>query len=125
MALKRLEAHHLIAIGYLALPRRGGKTMEQIAKECQVDRTTIYNWLKEPLFEKELKKEIARQSLSRLPEVIDSMADAAIKEGNAAAAKLVLQVNDMLTEKVEIEQKGNSDIPDLEELKRMVQDIKE
>ncbi|RAP23463.1 hypothetical protein C2W64_03079 [Brevibacillus laterosporus] len=52
------------------------------------------------------------------------MADAAIKDSNAQAAKLVLQVNDMLTDKVEIEQKSKGAIPNtMEDLKRMVSEI--
>lgn len=123
--MKRLEAHHLIAIHYLAQPRRGGKTMEEIAKECGVDRRTLYRWLSDPLFERELKKEIARQSLNRLPEVLESMADAAVEDRNAAAAKLVLQVHGMLTDKLEVEQKQTENVPDVEELKRMIAELDE
>lgn len=123
--MKRLEAHHLIAIHYLAQPRRGGKTMEEIAKECGVDRRTLYKWLRDPLFERELKKEIARQSMNRLPEVLESMADAAVEDRNAAAAKLVLQVHGMLTDKLEVEQKQTENVPDIEELKRMVAELEE
>lgn len=123
--MKRLEAHHLIAIHYLAQPRRGGKTMEEIAKECGVDRRTLYKWLRDPLFERELKKEIARQSMNRLPEVLESMADAAVEDRNAAAAKLVLQVHGMLTDKLEVEQKQIENVPDIEELKRMVAELEE
>lgn len=123
--MKRLEAHHLIAIHYLAQPRRAGKTMEEIAKECGVTVQTIYNWLKDPLFERELKKEIARQALKRLPEVMESMADAAVEDRNAAAAKLVLQVHGMLTDKLEVEQKQTETVPDLNELKRMVAELDE
>lgn len=35
------------------------------------------------------------------------MADWAIREGNAAAAKLILQINGMLTDKLEVETKEN------------------
>ncbi|MNM95143.1 hypothetical protein D3C81_1075730 [compost metagenome] len=35
------------------------------------------------------------------------MADWAIREGNAAAAKLILQINGMLTDKLEVETKDN------------------
>ncbi|OMD33569.1 hypothetical protein [Paenibacillus odorifer] len=102
MALKRLEAHHLIALNYLALPRRGGLTMEQIGEAASVSRQSIYDWLKDPLFERELKRQIARNTLDRIPEVVDAMADAAIRDGNAAAAKLLLNMNDMLTERVDV-----------------------
>lgn len=123
MAFKSLNTEHYIAIGYLAQPRQGGKTNEEIAKECGVDVRTLYRWKRDPLFERELKREIARQSAARLPEVLESMADAAIVDKNAAAAKLVLQVNEMLTDKVEVEQRTQTDVPDIEELKRMVAEM--
>lgn len=124
MALKRLETHHMIAIQYLSLPKSGGKTMEEIAKEAGVSRQSIYDWLKDPLFDKELKKEIIRQTRLRVPEVLESMAKAAIEDHNAQAAKIVLQVNDMLTEKVELEQKTTSvGSGDLESLKKEVEGL--
>lgn len=119
MALKRLEAHHLIALNYLALPRRGGKTMEEIGKEAGVSRQAVYDWLKDPLFERELKRQIARNTLDRLPEVTDSMADAAIQDRNAAAAKLLLQMNEMLTDKVDVV-KTDATGMDREELERKI-----
>ncbi|UED72143.1 phBC6A51 family helix-turn-helix protein [Brevibacillus sp. HD3.3A] len=124
MALTRLETHHLIAIGYLAKPKRAGKTMDEIAAECSVDRRTLYNWLKDPLFEKELKKEMVRESSKRIPEVLESMTDAAVIDRNAQAAKLLLQVNEMLTEKMEVEQKSSqTGRGDLDDLKREVEQI--
>lgn len=104
MALKRLEAEHLLAIKYLAMPKRNGMTYEQIAKECGVHVNSIGNWRKDPLFEREYKREMVRNTQERLPELLDSMIDHAIKDGNAAAAKLILTANDMLTDKVEVTQ---------------------
>jgi predicted DNA-binding protein YlxM (UPF0122 family) len=124
MALKRLETHHMIAIEYLSKPKRGGKTMEEIAKEAGVTRQALYDWLKDPLFDKELKKAIVRETRLRVPDVLESMADAAVEEKNAQAAKLILQVNDLLTEKVELEQKTTTESSgDLEALKREVESI--
>lgn len=119
MALKRLEAHHLIALNYLAQPRRAGKTMEEIGKEAGVSRQAVYDWLKDPLFERELKRQIARNTLDRLPEVTDAMADAAIQDRNAAAAKLLLQMNEMLTDKVDVV-KTDATGMDREELERKI-----
>ncbi|WP_151737232.1 phBC6A51 family helix-turn-helix protein [Paenibacillus tengchongensis] len=102
MALKRLEAHHLIALQWLALPKRGGKTMAEIAEQAQVSRQAVYDWIKDPLFERELKRQIARNTLDRLPEVVDAMAEAAIQDRNAAAAQLLVRMNGMLTEQVEV-----------------------
>ncbi|AIQ13640.1 hypothetical protein [Paenibacillus durus] len=102
MALKRLEAHHLIALQWLALPRRGGLTMAEIGEKAGVTRQALYDWIKDPLFERELKRQITRNTLDRIPEVTDAMIDAAVQDRNAAAAKLVLGLNGMLTEQFEV-----------------------
>jgi len=114
--LKRLEAHHLIALKWLALPKRGGKTMNEIAEEASVTRGTLYDWIKDPLFDKELKKEIIRETMNRLPEVLASLTDAVVNDHNAAAAKLLLQVNGMLTDKIEVDNKGTG-ITDIDALR--------
>lgn len=121
--MKRLETHHAIAIQYLALPKRGGKTMEEIATECGVSRRALYDWLKDPLFDRELKKEIVRQTTARLPEIMESLADAVLTDHNAAAAKLLLQVNGMLTEKVEVETKS-SEASDVSALQARIDEYK-
>jgi hypothetical protein len=115
MGLKRLEAEHLLAIKYLALPKRGGLTFQQVADECGVHLNSIGNWRKDPLFERELKREIVRNTQDRLPELMEAMIDHAIKDGNAAGAKLILQANDMLTDRVEVnaEVKDGRDIDDI------------
>lgn len=123
MALNRLEAHHLIAIQYLSQPNRGGKTMDEIGELAGgYSKQSVYNWLKEPLFDRELKKQIVRNSMKRLPEVVESMADAAIKDKNAAAAKLIFQVNDMLTDKVSVETTTKQELPDLDDMRRMLEE---
>lgn len=114
----------MIAIRWLALPKHGDKSMEEIATECGVSRRALYDWLKDPLFDRELKKEIVRQTTARLPEVMESLTDAVIKEHNAAAAKLLLQVNGMLTDKVEVDAKV-SDTTDVEALKARLQAMRE
>jgi Helix-turn-helix of insertion element transposase len=115
MGLKRLEAEHYLAIKYLALPKHGGKMLKDIAAECGVHENTLYNWRKDTLFLKELKAEIVRNTLNRLPEVMESIPDHIIKDGNAALLKTLLQANGMLTDKVEIEQ-VNGKAPSVEEL---------
>ena len=60
MALKRLNAEHLLAIQWLSQPRKGGKTDEQIAEICGVSRQSIHNWRKDAMFEAELKLKISR-----------------------------------------------------------------
>ena len=65
MALKRLNAEHLLAIQYLSLPRKGGKTDDQIAEICGVSRQSIHNWRRDALFGRELERQ-ARRNIERL-----------------------------------------------------------
>lgn len=102
MALKSLGAEHYKAIMYLAQEKKGGLTYEQIAKECNVHPNSLYNWRKDPLFERELKRQIVRNTQEQLPELMNAMIKHAITDGNAAAAKLILTANDMLTERHEV-----------------------
>ncbi|MEN2464922.1 phBC6A51 family helix-turn-helix protein [Ornithinibacillus sp. JPR2-1] len=79
--------------------------MQQIADECGVTRKTLYNWLDDRLFDKELKKRIIRNTRNKLPEVTEAMVAAVTEDHNAAMAKLVLQMNDMLTDAVNVSDK--------------------
>ncbi|GIP55260.1 hypothetical protein J42TS3_42950 [Paenibacillus vini] len=97
--------------------------MEEIGAAAGVSRQSIYDWLKEPLFERELKRQITRNTLDKLPEVADSMADAAIQDRNAAAAKLLLQMNKMLTDKVDVVRTDATGL-DREELDRRIAEFK-
>jgi Helix-turn-helix of insertion element transposase len=99
---KKLKPEQLLAIKYLAMPKYGGKTLQQIADECGVHRNTLLHWRKDPDFEDELKREIVRKTQDRLPEIVEAMADAAIRERSAAMCKLILQMNGLLTDKVEV-----------------------
>lgn len=124
MALKRLNTEHYIAIKWLSLPNKGGKTIAEIAKECGVSEQSIYNWKKDALFERELKKEIVRQTHDRLPELFESMVDNAIREGNAAMAKLIIQVNDMLTDKVEVTNNEGGKTIDVDDIKARLERLR-
>lgn len=125
MAFKRLNTEHLIAIKYLSLPQKGGKTFEEIAQLCGVSRRSLQEWRKDPLFERELKREMVRNTQDQLPELLASMGEIAISDKNAAMAKLVLQVHDMLTEKVEVESKGKTDGINYEELDNEIAQFEE
>lgn len=124
MALKRLNTEHLIAIKWLALPKKGGKTIKEIAELCGVSEQSIYNWRKDPLFERELKREMVRNTLDKLPDVLDAVPDIIIRDGNAAMFKTLLQAHDMLTDKVEVTQKNNDDGVDREALKERLEQLR-
>ncbi|AUM66383.1 hypothetical protein C0R09_18695 [Brevibacillus laterosporus] len=122
---KRLTTEQYIAIGYLAQPQQGGKTVAEIAKECNVSERTIYNWKNDSAFEKELIARMRRNVRDMIPAVNKAMFDTAVKDGNAAAAKLLFQQVGLLTDKVEVETKANGEVPDIDELKRMVAEMDE
>lgn len=124
MALKQLGAEHHTAIHWLAQPKKGGKTYGEIAEICGVHPNTIGNWRKDPLFEAELKRQMVRNTQDKLPELLESLADIAIRDGNAAMAKLALQVNGLLTDKVEVETKQSGDV-DVTALKAKIEAFKQ
>ena len=102
MAIKRIdEIHQQVIAGLLAR-----KPRTEIAQELGIHRNTIGKWEKDPLFQAELKKTVVQRTHGRLDELVNAMMDTAITEGNAAMAKLVLQMNDMLTDKVSVETKA-------------------
>lgn len=116
MALKRLNNEHLIAIKWLAQPKYGGKTLGEIAEICEVTERTLYNWRQDTLFERELKREMVRFQQGKLPEVLSNIYSVAAESENAAMAKLVLQLNDMLTERHDVSTGDKKDGIDYDEL---------
>ncbi|WP_225315581.1 hypothetical protein, partial [Bacillus safensis] len=96
-----------------------------IAKICGVSRQSIQNWRNDPLFERELKKQMVRNSQDRLPELIESLSEIAIRDGNAAMAKLALQINGMLVDKVEVEAKDATNMINYDELDKDIASFEE
>lgn len=105
------------AIAILSLPERGGLTYENVADKVGVSRQTLATWRKEDAFSKALKDEIVRATLDDLPEIMASLKEHIVRDGNAALLRTLLQAHGMLTEKVEVESKGagqtQSDIDDM------------
>lgn len=120
MALKTLNSEHYIAIKYLAQPNRGGLMLEEIAKECGVHVNTLYNWRKDPLFESELKKEIMRETVAYMPEIMASIPGHIINDGNAAMFRTFLQAHGMLTERHEVEAKTSGDSVDMADIRARI-----
>ena len=121
MSRRRLNEKQLAAIALLSVPKRGGLTYKQIAEEVGVTEQTLHNWRKLDHFNEEIKKQVLRNSIDRLPEIFDSVPDHITKEGNAAMFRTYLQSLGMLTEKVEVESKSNdSDVDSIKaEIERM------
>lgn len=105
MAKRQLTPEQELAIQWLAQVKRGGKTKREIAEMCGVSDRTLRNWQKMPEFQKELKDEMVRVGQDMLPEVITNIYEVARSSENAAMAKLVLQLNGLLTQQVEIGKK--------------------
>ncbi|MCY9546793.1 phBC6A51 family helix-turn-helix protein [Lysinibacillus xylanilyticus] len=96
------------AIAILSQPKRGGLTYEQVADEVGISRRQLQEWRKDDAFNDELKRQIMRDTIDRLPEIMESIPDHIIKDGNAAMFRTLLQSFGMLTEKVEVETKNDS-----------------
>lgn len=119
----RLTEQHLKAIEQLSLPKSQRATMDEIADMCGVSRTALYKWKQDPIFEEELKRQIVRNNLDDLPDLIAMLPQIAIRDSNAAMAKLALQVNGMLTDRVEV---GTtvSNGPDINSLRERIEAAK-
>ena len=102
---KRLNDKQYAAIHYLALPKRGGLTYEQVAEEVGISAFTLQKWRKDDAFNDELKRQIMRNTVDRLPDVMASIPDHIIKDGNAAMFRTLLQAHSLLTDKIEVETK--------------------
>lgn len=78
--------------------------MAEVAEKCGVTRESLYEWKKDELFQRELKKEMRRQVGDRIPELIEAMFREAIENGSGKHAELLLKTyGDMLTDQVQIE----------------------
>lgn len=105
---KRFSAQQQIALELLTLPKKGGMTYAQIAEKCEVDERTLYNWRQDDAFNNELNRRIVRSLSERLPEMIASVPDHVIADGNAALFRTALQALGLLTEKVEVDNKNGT-----------------
>lgn len=103
MGKPQFNEKQIAAITLLSQPRRADMTYEQIAKEVGVSRQTLINWRNNDKFMNEVKRTIMRNSISRLPDVMESIPDHIINGGNAAMFRTFLQAQGLLTEKVEVE----------------------
>lgn len=122
MTKKNLTEAQLAAIQYLALPKRGGLTYEQVAEEVGVSAVTLYKWRQQDYFVEELKKTIVRAIIDRLPEVMEAIPDIIIKQGNAAMFRTLLQAHGLLRNKVEVQsQTGEQVKSDIDEMKAQIE----
>jgi DNA-binding transcriptional regulator YiaG len=117
---KKLSELQIAAIEFLALPKRGGLTYEQVAEKVGITDRTLRDWRKDDAFNEELKRQVVRNTLDRLPEIMASTADHIINDGNAAMFRTLLQAHGMLTERVEVDNK-TSGVADVDTMKAEIE----
>lgn len=115
---KKLNEKQIAAITILSQPKRGGFTYEQVAEQVGIARSTLQEWRKDDAFNEELKRQIVRNTLDDLPDIMASIPKHIIEEGNAALFRTLLQAHGMLTDKVEVESKGST--ADIDEMKAKI-----
>jgi uncharacterized protein YpbB len=100
-----LKPEQLQAVAYLSQPKQAGHTHEQIAEKVGVTRQTLYRWRQDIEFQDEIKREISRNTMNRIPEVIESLFIQATKanQPSAKAAELLLKTVSMLNDRLEVE----------------------
>lgn len=97
----------LKAIELLAQP--GEKTLDDIARELDIDKTTLWRWRRVEAFQKAVT-DLAYSCLKdELPKVYKALADKAIN-GNVKAMELLLKYAGNFIEKVETKVSGDFDI---------------
>jgi uncharacterized protein YjcR len=118
---KKLSEQQIAAITILSQPKRAGLTYKQVAEKVGVSEQSIHNWRKLDVFNDELKREIVRNTLDRLPDIMQSIPDHIINDGNAALFRTLLQAHGLLTDRVEVTAKdGQTDVDSIKaEIERL------
>lgn len=119
--MAKLNDKQYAAIAILSQPKRGGLTYDQVAEQVGISRRQLQEWRKDDVFNDELKRQIMRDTIDRLPDVMASIPDHIINDGNAAMFRTLLQAQGLLTEKVEVNTKESaSDIDSIKaEIERL------
>lgn len=122
--MRALTAGQNTAIQHLSLPKAERPSVDKIAEEVGVSRSTIYAWQKDPDFIDELKAQIVRNNVGELPELVGALTRMALEDKSAAMAKLALQVHGMLSDKVEVQTQTSLHTTDVEALRQRIEAIK-
>lgn len=122
--MRALTAGQITAIQHLSLPKAERPSVDKIAEEVGVSRSTIYAWQKDPDFIAELKAQIVRNNVGELPELVGALTRMALEDKSAAMAKLALQVHGMLTDKVEVQTQASPQTTDVEALRLRIEAMK-
>lgn len=108
--MARLNEKQTAAIEFLALPKRGGLTYDEVAERVGIARSTLQEWRKDDAFISQLNRRIIQNTQEHLPEIFEAAIKGITEDRNAAIFRTFLQAHGLLTEKHEIESKGSVDI---------------
>jgi len=100
-----LNEKQLATLEYLALPKRGGMTYEEIAEAIGTSSRTLQRWRQNPEFNEALKQRVVSTTLDRLPEVLSAMPDMILEDKSAAMMKVFLQMHSLLSDNVNVAHK--------------------
>lgn len=105
---KRLNEKQIAAIEFLSLPKRGGMTYAEVAEKVGVSERQLYNWRQDDDFMDAVVKRTIKRAAEHLPDIMDSIPKHIIEDGNAAMLRTYMQSIGALTDKIEIDSKGNA-----------------
>lgn len=97
-----LNEKQIAALEYLALPKRGGMTYEEIATAIGTSSRTLQRWRQSPEFNEALKQRVVAATLDRLPEVLSAMPDMILEDKSASMMKIFLQMHSLLSDNVNV-----------------------
>lgn len=104
--MAKLNDKQYAAIAILALPKRGNLTYKQVAERVGVAESTIHEWRKQDAFNDAMKTQVLRNAVEHLPDMFASIPKHVIDDGNAALFRTYIQALGMLTERLEVNTKG-------------------
>lgn len=123
MSKRRLNERQIAAIEYLSLPKRGGMTYAEIAAAVGVTERQLYTWRQDDTFADAVVKRTIRNASEYLPDIMASVPKHIIEDGNAAMLRTYMQSIGALTEKVEIDTKGNTDA-DVDKMREQIEKMR-
>lgn len=121
MSKRKLNDKQYAAVAILATPKRGGLTYKQVAEHVGIAESTLHEWRKLDAFNDAVKTQVLRNAVEHLPDMFASVPKHVIEDGNAALFRTYIQSLGMLTERVEVNTKGNNvDVDDMKaQIERM------
>jgi AcrR family transcriptional regulator len=122
---RKLNERQYAAIALLATPKRSGLTYDEVAERVGVSRQTLYEWRNLDHFNEEMKKQVLRNAVEHLPDMFASVPKHVIEDGNAALFRTYIQSLGMLTEKVEVDNKGGNTASDIDDMKAQIARMRE